>query len=50
VNLSKILLCVLAFFYVVACGDEDNTVKKNHSTTTVAPVEHEHGDVVDVID
>jgi len=56
VNLSKILLSVLALFYIVACGDEENTVKKNHSTTTVASVEHEHehehehSDVVDVID
>ncbi len=55
-RLSKSFLLVLTFFYVAACGDEDSTVKKNHSTTTVASVEHEHehehehGDVVDVID
>ena len=55
-RLSKNFLLVLTFFYVAACGDEGNTVKKNHSTTTVASVEHEHehehehGGVVDVID
>ena len=58
-NLRRRFFCLLAFFYVVACGDADNTHKKSHSTTTVATMEHsehehehehEHGDAGDVID